>query len=109
MIPPHQQKRKRHSTLIHRAPTLPQTQTPRQGMSEDRAGGQTDPEDAVERDWWPGPQNWEAIMEEVEGLTYDDPRPEACRQASPRCGKYGHRHSRFLFVIKLMVVVIVDK
>ena len=40
--------------------------------SEGRAGGQTDPEDAVERNQWWRPWNWEAIMEEAEGLAYDD-------------------------------------
>ena len=40
--------------------------------SEDRVGGQTDPEDAARgnRRWCP--QNWEAIIEEAEGLAYDD-------------------------------------
>ena len=39
------------------------------GEREDRAGGQTDLEDAAEGNrWW----NWEAIMEEAEGLAYDD-------------------------------------
>ena len=41
--------------------------------SEDRAGGQTNPGDAVERDRWQHPRNWEAIMEEAKGLAYDDP------------------------------------
>ena len=31
--------------------------------SEDAVGGQTDPEDAAERDQQQHPQNWEAIME----------------------------------------------
>ena len=41
--------------------------------SEDRAGGQTNPGDAAKRDQQWCPQNWEAIMEEAEGLAYDDP------------------------------------
>ena len=38
--------------------------------SEDGAGGQTNPGDAAERDCWWCPRNWEAIMEEAEGLAY---------------------------------------
>ena len=45
--------------------------------SEDGVGGQTNPGDAAERDWWWHPQNWEAIMEEAEGLAYDDPRSDS--------------------------------
>ena len=45
--------------------------------SEDGAGGQTNPGDAAERDWWHHPQNWEAIMEEAKGLAYDDPRSDS--------------------------------
>ena len=41
--------------------------------SEDGVGGQTGSEDGVERNQWQHPQNWEAIMEEAEGLAYDDP------------------------------------
>ena len=41
--------------------------------SEDGAGGQTDLEDAAERNRWWHPRNWVAIMEEAEGLAYDDP------------------------------------
>ena len=44
--------------------------------SEDRAGGQTNPGDAVERDQQQHPWNWEAIME-AEGLAYDDPRSDS--------------------------------
>ena len=40
--------------------------------TEDGTGGQTDPEDAAERNRWWQPWNWEAIMEEAEGLAYDD-------------------------------------
>ena len=40
--------------------------------SEDGVGGQTDPKDTAERNRWQHPQNWEAIMEEAEGLAYDD-------------------------------------
>ena len=45
--------------------------------SEDRAGGQTNPRDAAERDQQWHPQNWEAIMEEAEGLAYDDPQSDS--------------------------------
>ena len=45
--------------------------------SEDRAGGQTNPGDAVERDQWWHPWNWEAVMEEAKGLAYDDPRSDS--------------------------------
>ena len=45
--------------------------------SEDGAGGQTNLGDAVERDQWWHPQNWEAAMEEAEGLAYDDPRSDS--------------------------------
>ena len=45
--------------------------------SEDRVGGQTNPGDAVERDQWWHPWNWEAMMEETEGLAYDDPRSDS--------------------------------
>ena len=41
--------------------------------SKDRVGGQTSPGDVAERDRWQCPQNWEAMMEEAEGLVYDDP------------------------------------
>ena len=44
--------------------------------SEDRAGGQTIPEDAAERDKWWCPQNWEAEVEKAKGLAYDDPRSD---------------------------------
>ena len=47
------------------------------GESEDGVGGQTSPGDAAERDWQQHPQNWEAIMEEAKGLTYDDPRSDS--------------------------------
>ena len=59
--------------------TNPPTNTdPKAGdESEDRAGGQTDPEDAVERNRRQCPWNWEAIMEEAEGLAYDDPRSDS--------------------------------
>ena len=54
--------------------TNPPTDTdPKLGdESEDGVGRQTDPEDAVEGNQWWHPQNWEAIMEEAEGLAYDD-------------------------------------
>ena len=45
--------------------------------SEDGAGGKTNPGDAVERDQQQHPWNWEAIMEEAEGLAYDDPRSDS--------------------------------
>ena len=54
--------------------------------SEDGAGGQTNPGDAVERDWWQHPWNWEPIMEEAEGLAYNDPRSDSC---------YGHGGRQF--------------
>ena len=41
--------------------------------SEDGAGGQTSPEVAVERTKHWCPWNWEATVEEAEGLAYDDP------------------------------------
>ena len=40
-------------------------------------GGQTDLEDAVERNRWQHPWKWEAIMEEAEGLVYDDPQSDS--------------------------------
>ena len=45
--------------------------------SEDGVGGQTNPGDAVERDRWWCLWNWEAIMEEAEGLAYDDPQSDS--------------------------------
>ena len=45
--------------------------------SEDRAGGQTRPGDEAETDQWRCPHDWEAVMEEAEGLTYDDPRSDS--------------------------------
>ena len=59
--------------------TNPPTDTdPKLGdESEDGAGGQTDLEDAAEGNRWWCPQNWEAIMEEAEGLAYDDPRSDS--------------------------------
>ena len=55
--------------------TNPPTDTdPKVGdESEDRVGGQTNHGDAAERDQQQHPQNWESIMEMVEGLAYDDP------------------------------------
>ena len=41
--------------------------------NEDGVGVQTDPEDGAVRNQQWHPQNWEAIMEEAEGLAYDDP------------------------------------
>ena len=78
MTPPHQQKRKRCSTLIHRAPTLPWTQTPRWGMRV-RMGHdgrlalemwQKETDDGTHG-------NWEATMEEAKGLAYDDPQSDS--------------------------------
>ena len=40
--------------------------------SEDRAG-QTDPEEEAGSDRWRCPWDWEAVIEESEGLAYDDP------------------------------------
>ena len=57
--------------------------------SEDRVGGQTNPGDAVERDWWQHPQNWEAIMEEAEGLAYDDPRSDSNAKVMGADGSQG--------------------
>ena len=59
--------------------TNPPTDTdPEAGdKSEDGARGQTNPGDAVERDQWWHPQNWKAMMEEAEGLAYDDPRSDS--------------------------------
>ena len=55
--------------------TNPHTDTdPEAGdESKDGVGGQTNPGDAVERDRWQCPWNWEATMEEAEELAYDDP------------------------------------
>ena len=65
--------------------TNPPTGTdPRLGDdSEDRARGQTDPEDAAEQNQWWHPRNWEAIIEEAEGLAYDDPRSDTPRREAP--------------------------
>ena len=41
--------------------------------SENGVGGHTDLEDAAERNRWWWSWNWEAIMEEAEGLAYNDP------------------------------------
>ena len=45
--------------------------------SEDGAGGQTSPGGEAERDRWWQPWNWEAVMEEAEGLAYDDPQSDS--------------------------------
>ena len=44
---------------------------------EDRVGGQTSPGDEVETNQCRHPRNWEAIMEEVEGLAFDDPHSDS--------------------------------
>ena len=65
-----------HSDTLSTNP--PMDTDPRVGdESEDGAGGQTSPGDAVERDQWWHPWNWEAEMEEAEGLAYDDPRSDS--------------------------------
>ena len=65
MTPPH------HSDTQSTNP--PMDTDPEPGdESEDGAGGQTDSEDAAEENRWWHPWNWEAIMEEAEGLAYDD-------------------------------------
>ena len=54
-----------------RYPDLQTTDTDPKWEDESKDGaGQTDPEP----NRWQHPQNWEAIMEETEGLAYDDPR-----------------------------------
>ena len=74
MIPSHQQKRKMHGTLIHKSTNPPMYTDPKPwDENEDGVGVQTDPEDAAVRNQQWHPQNWEAIMEEAEGLAYDDP------------------------------------
>ena len=45
--------------------------------SEDGVGGKASPRHVVERDQWWCPQNWEAAMEEAEGLAYDDPQSDS--------------------------------
>ena len=44
--------------------------------SENRAGGQTSPRGEAETGQR-HPQNWETVMEEAEGLAYDDPRSDS--------------------------------
>ena len=45
--------------------------------SADGAGGQTSPGGEAETGRWWCPWNWEAVMEEAEGLAYDDPRSDS--------------------------------
>ena len=70
--------------------TNPPTDTdPKVGdESEDGAGGQTDPEDAVERNRWRCPWNWEAIME-AEGMAYDDPLSDSDATVTGMDGSQG--------------------
>ena len=57
--------------------------------SEDGTGGQTDLEDAVEGNQWRHPRNREAIMEEAEGLAYDDPRSDSDAMVTGAGGSQG--------------------
>ena len=55
----------------HPKPQTTNTEPEREEENEDGAR-QTDPEEEMEADRWRYPQDWEAVVEESEGLAYDD-------------------------------------
>ena len=61
---------------IHGAIPLTDMEPKQEDESEDGAS-QTDLEEEAKPNRWQCPQNWEAIMEEAEGLAYDDLRSDS--------------------------------
>ena len=50
---------------------------PERGEESEDGARQTDPEEEAEPNRWRCSRDWEAVMEGLKGLTYDDPRSDS--------------------------------